>query len=651
MNDDAPVQNLGKTLAAEFSVAVSKRSAREQVWLDDLTLCKGKYDDKTLARIVAAGGSQLNIRLTKKKVKVLLARLMDLLFPANGEKNWGIKPTPDPHLSDEQTAEFIQAFTQQAGRAPGPVELQTFVREACQKKADRMAKVIEDQLAETPQRSGYRQEVKKVLKSGLIYGTGIFKGPLVFRETRQAWVRGTEIDPDTGQPAYSLRDVPGELRPYYEFVPIWNIYPEPDAVEVKDCRYFWHEHLMSSSDLLARCTKEQCFDVERIRAYMLIHKQGDAQMHNYEQQLRSIGADDTPCALDNRYRVMERWGYISAEDLIRAGVDLPENSVDEYYANAWLLGDEVIKCVLNPVDGVKSYFYFWHYDKDETSIWGEGVPADMRDPAGGFNAAVRKTVDSYSISGPMFGVNTAALSPGEDVTDIHGNKVFAFESAEDMRKAIVQWNVPADISGGLAMAKFFQEFGDEVSAPKFLQGSTPRGAGGDTAAGMSMLMGAEGVNLKDLVKDYDDNITSPFLGSIYHWNMNFSKDPEIMGDYEVEARGSTALMAREVRSQKLLQAMQVTESPRFAPRVDDDKLLRELFKSIEVDAEMVKPKAEFEADQQKQMARQAAEVAKAQVTEIMNEMRARGLQPEEILPQMLGQSVQQVAQAERGQQV
>jgi hypothetical protein len=201
------------------------------------------------------------------------------------------------------------------------------------------------------------------------------------------------------------------------------------------------------------------------------------------------------------------------------------------------------------------------------------------------------------------------------------------------------------------MSEFFQNFGDEVSAPRFMQGSSQVKGAGETASGLSMLMGAVNVNLKDLVKDYDDNITAPFIEALYHWNMNFSQDPSIMGDFEIEARGSTALMAREIRSQKLLQAMQVTESPRFAPRCDDDKLLRELFKSIEVDVDLLKPKDQFQAEQRQQMAAQAAEVAKAQVTEIMNEMRARGLQPEEILPQMLGQSVQQVQQAQQEQRV
>ncbi len=454
------------------------------------------------------GGCALNIRLTKQKVKTVQARLMDLLFPANGEKNWGIQPTPQPQLPPEQVAAFVQNFMAQTGQQPGPEELRRFVRETSTKAAEAMARTMDDQLAETPQRSGYRQEIKKVLKSGLLYGTGVLKGPLVLRDKREAWVP----DPVTGQ--YRLQEVEGDLLPYFECVPVWNIYPEPEATEIRACRYIWHAHLMTKSEVLERLTKEQMFDVDRLRSYLRDHPYGDATMENHEQSLRQMGSDEVPATLDRRYRLYERWGMVSARDLVQAGMDLPDENVDEYFANIWLLGDECIKCVLNPIEGVRSYFYFWSYDKDETSIWGEGIPADMRDPAAGFNASIRKMVDSYAVSGPMFGVNGAALDPSENPRDIHSHKVFTFEAAEDIQKALQIWTVPAFVNEGVTMTGFFQNFVDEVTAPRFMQGDNPTKGAGGTASGLSMLMGAVNVNLKDLVKDFDDFITSPFITAL-----------------------------------------------------------------------------------------------------------------------------------------
>jgi hypothetical protein len=640
------VQNIGRLFAAEFETARNARRNHEQRWLDDLRDYRGQYDEATLARLEKSGGSRLYIRLTKQKVKTVLARLMDLLFPANGEKNWGIQPTPDPELPPEQVAMFAQQFIAQTGQPPGPMETQQYVRETVTKAAEAMGKTIEDQLAETPQKTGYRQEIKKVIKSGLVYGTGILKGPLVTRARRQAWVP----DPATGQ--FRLQEVKGDLQPYFEFVPIWDVYPEPEATEVRNCRYIWHDHLQTKAEVLDVCVQEQMFDEDLVREYLRDHPDGDATMENHEQSLRSIGADEAPRTLDRRYRLHERWGMVSARDLVKAGMDLPDENVDEYFANIWLLGDKCVKCVLNPIEGVRSYFYFWNYDRDETSIWGEGIPADMRDPAKGFNASIRKMVDSYSISGPMFGVNAAAMDPTEDPRDIHANKAFLFESAEDIQKALQIWTIPAFIQDGVAMTGFFQNFVDEVTAPRFMQGDNPTKGAGGTASGLSMLMGAVNVNLKDLVKDFDDFITAPFIEALYHWNMNFNPQPETAGDFEVVARGSTALMAREIRAQQLMQAAQVTDSPRFQGWSRDDKLLRELFKAMDVAAtDLIKTKEEHQAEQQQQMAQQAGMIAKQQVTETMNEMRARGLQPEQALVQMLGQSAQEFLQAQQAQRV
>ncbi len=134
--------------------------------------------------------------------------------------------------------------------------------------------------------------------------------------------------------------------------------------------------------------------------------------------------------------------------------------------------------------------------------------------------------------------------------------------------------------------------------------------------------------------------------------MNFNPTPETAGDFEVIARGSTALIAREVRAQQLMQAAQVTDSPRFQSWSHDDKLLRELFKAMDVAAQdLVKTREEHDAEQQQQQAQQAALLARQQVTETMNEMRARGMQPEQALVNMLGQSAQQFMQAVQAQRV
>jgi hypothetical protein len=69
--------------------------------------------------------------------------------------------------------------------------------------------------------------------------------------------------------------------------------------------------------------------------------------------------------------------------------------------------------------------------------------------------------------------------------------------------------------------------------------------------------------------------------------MQFDFDPEIKGDLEVKARGTESLMANEVRSQRLMQFMQIASSPALAPFAKFQYVIREIAKSLSLDPEKV----------------------------------------------------------------
>jgi hypothetical protein len=69
--------------------------------------------------------------------------------------------------------------------------------------------------------------------------------------------------------------------------------------------------------------------------------------------------------------------------------------------------------------------------------------------------------------------------------------------------------------------------------------------------------------------------------------MQFDFDPEIKGDLEVKARGTESLMANEVRSQRLMQFLQVASNPALAPFAKFQYIIREIAKSLELDPDKV----------------------------------------------------------------
>ena len=70
--------------------------------------------------------------------------------------------------------------------------------------------------------------------------------------------------------------------------------------------------------------------------------------------------------------------------------------------------------------------------------------------------------------------------------------------------------------------------------------------------------------------------------------MQFNKDiPEIQGDLGVKARGTSSLMMKEVRSQRLMTFMQVASNQFLAPFVKWHSIIKEIAKSLDVDPDQV----------------------------------------------------------------
>jgi len=91
-----------------------------------------------------------------------------------------------------------------------------------------------------------------------------------------------------------------------------------------------------------------------------------------------------------------------------------------------------------------------------------------------------------------------------------------------------------------------------------------------------MLMNAASINIKTVIKNMDDYLLRPIGEAFFSFNMQFDPDPDIVGDLEVNARGTESLMANEVRSQRLLQFLQVVQNPTLAPFAKLPYIVREI---------------------------------------------------------------------------
>lgn len=625
---------LGVRLLQEFAQAESDRRLTEERWLKDLRQYRGQYDPDVLA-LIGPKRSKAFVRKTRVKVKTVDSRVADLLFPAGSDKNWDIQPTPKPMVAPEVRAQVQQMLMAQAQAANQAMQQQTAqaqaqgqqvppmlpaqvtpemveqaVQEVIKAASKGMAKVIDDQLTE----ARYKDVSVKAIHSGHLYGTGVVKGPLVERRVRTRFVK-------EGGKWVSRSE--SYVVPFIDFVPLWRWYPDMTATTLEQCRYVYERHTMSRSQL-AELAQRKSFRGDTIKRYILGNPEGQIKLRYYDNEIRIIGErTSTQGKTGGQYEVLERWGWLNGEDLRNIGVKVPEDRLHEaFFANVWLLPNgEVIKAVLQPIDGVTWPYHVYYFDKDETSIFGEGLASIMRDDQTMINAATRMMLDNGALTaGPQYEVNPHLLSSIEKVDEIYPHKVWLRNQNSPGSRAVTVVDVPNHIGVLQGMAQTFEQNADEVTAiPRYMSGENASNGAAGTSSGLSMLMGAVNIVIKDLITAWDEGVTVSFIKALYHWNMKFNDDDAIKGDYDVKARGTASLVAKEVRARALNEFAATTANPMDAPFVKRDKLLRARAEVNEL-SDIVKTEDEVMQEQQDPMVQQQAQLqqqlAAAQLAEL-----------------------------------
>lgn len=444
-------------------------------------------------------------------------------------------------------------------------------QEAPAKKAARqMEKIIQDQLEE----SNATGELSKAVFEGTLLGTGIIKGPFNYTKVLNSWEKSEE----TGKRVYKPKSV---KSPRIEFVSVWDFYPDPNATCISECDYIIHRHRMNNSQLRA-LAKQPLFDKEQVS---LTVKDGpNYTKESYESALKSL-EEGSGKSHSDRFEVLEYWGTVDFKDLEEVGVTVPENysHLEEIQVNVWICGRRLLRAVVNPFIPARIPYSAFCYEKNPYSFFGIGVPENMEDSQEVVNANARMAIDNLAISSNViFDVDETALADGQSF-EIHPGKVFR-RQAGFAGQAIYGIQIPNTTQPIIMMMDKFRQLADESTGiPSYSHGQTGVQSMTRTASGMSMLLGAASLNVKTVIKSIDELLKS--LGeAFYNWNMQFNESDLISGvDLEVKALGTSSIMQKEVRSQRLTSLLQVIINPALAPMVKLPTLLKELAYSLDLD--------------------------------------------------------------------
>lgn len=622
------VDGLATRIKGIFDQRCRERNLWEQKWLSNLRQFKGEYDEDVLNNL-HPNRSKAFMRSTRAKVKTMTSRLTDLLFPSTGDKNWDIAPTPIPETDPEQVQLMVMQYQEATGEMISPEDLNAAIRKQSEMASENMSKEIADQLTDLR----YRDIIKSVIHSGCLYGTGVLKGPLIKLKKNKQYVQ------DANGNWVMLSNE--SLTPFIEYVPLWDFYPDMSAKTIMNCHDIIQRHNMDKHRVIQLADRGD-FDRDAINQYLVNSQTGNYEKKSHEIDLDAMGDVQTVSGehgKDRKYEVLEFWGYVDSYDLQQLGVDVPKEmeGLQELKANIWVLGDRVIKAAINPLEGMVWPYFLFYFDKDETSIFGEGIASLMKDVQELINASFRAMLDNAAISaGPQIEANVELLGPDEDPTEVYPFKVWlrTGSGVEAQTEAIRVHTLPSYTNEFMNMSSFIEKYADEVTTiPRFLQSGETQGGVSRTMGGLSMMYGNANISIKDQVKNFDDGITKPFISAMYDWNMQFNPKGSIKGDFEVQAKGTSSLVAKEVYMENLIQFANITGNPADQQYLNRKRLISEVAKALDVDDKnLLKSDEQVAQEQQAAMEQQRAQ--QQFDMQIIETARAGGISPDDLLNQL-----------------
>ena len=463
---------------------------------------------------------------------------------------------------------------------PAPVPEMPQIKPA-QIAARRLQKLIEDQLDE----SDANVALRSAIFESCLLGTGIIKGPFTYNKTLHQYVDGGN----------GREYTPKEVKvPKVEFVSIWDFYPDPNARTMEECEYIIQRHRLNRhqfKDLLNR----PFFNKEAINKCLEMGPSYDRKTWEtaIDSENNSYGDIEK-----NRYEVLEYWGTIDAVSARANGLNIDEEIEDftEVQVNMWTANGKIIRLVENPFTPFRIPYQSFSYEKNPYQFFGIGVPENMDDAQAIMNGHARMAIDNLALAGNLvFDIDESALVQNQNM-EVYPGKIFKRQAGVP-GQAIYGIKFPNTATENMQMFDKFRQLADESTGiPSYSHGQTGVTGMTRTASGMSMLMGAASLNIKTVIKNIDDHLIKPLGQSLFQWNMQFYEGQlPILGDFEIRATGSSSLMRKEVRSQRLTMFLQTIQNPSIAPFVRISEVIKELAYSLDLDPdEIINSKDEAE---------------------------------------------------------
>jgi hypothetical protein len=422
-----------------------------------------------------------------------------------------------------------------------------------------------------------------------------------------------------------------KLQPAFEYVSLWNLFRDWEYDHPKEGVGAIERSLTSPYALRQLLMNDPYAIPEAVERAILRAEPGGGPSEGEDTGSLKPGLRD----LSHRHETipyLEFWGRVPE----KVAVTFEKNPIDpaqlnqtydqqefdgrEVEIHCQIAGDEVVRYARalgdKPLTAEDRPYYraVWEIKLDD--LGATGIADNVETTNRVLNGFVRAFEDNKKLTTNLTSVvKEQYLQPGErDEGEYPGKRIRVSEDVDDVRRVFMQVVYPDIGATCMDGISYFERKGDEESMiPRIMQGEVASKQKPDTLGELQMLFENAGKYLGGVIKQIDEGLIEPIVRDFYEYNM---ADPDIQrgkGNFIAKALGFTSFqnkVARVIQLEKALQYALMDE--RLSNETSLRRLLEEIYKALDVDADIAFKKPEEKAEEAEAMAAQQALVMQMQ---------------------------------------
>lgn len=535
-------------------------------WYSDYMRIARDDDTKGSGAARSRQAKGIFIGSTRNKVRASRAKIVDSMFGAN-------KFPFDTEPVNEELKEFADAFEV----------------------------ILEQQLEDMGAERLLRNGVDEIA----VYGTGYIFGPFTEQKTKKEAQR--QVDPATGVASMATVEYSYPC-PRFDLAQSIEVYPDPAATdEQKGGGVFWCS--MVSVDEVKAWRRDPAYQ-NIDEALSIRGDEGRTEGREYLEQARR-NLEFWYDKQSGRIRVARFFGYVPAE--MMQAVEGNESPIaasgagEDVKVMAIVVGGVCVRCEPMPWD--QRPVARCVYEEVPHEMWGVGVAENNAPTQKITNAAVRLFLEGKGHAlMPQRSVDRSMFLPSEDFKAFPG-KTYQMKPnlTPEQRQNAIMFHLTPDVTDGwqavIAMAEQYSD--DDTGITKYTQGGDASHLN-KTATGVSMIMGASALPLKEVLQNIDAMWIERIVEDLITWDLEFLEPehverlhgPEIAQTWQQikeygqshfmkwKATGAATFMAKEVLLNKLMGFINlVGTNPSMAAMVDMRELLEQAWDLTQIGRE------------------------------------------------------------------